>query len=60
MFIAREEIEGLMRDLLYVDAPPTGQIKLTDWARANAARLGVKYASELARHRNRSAPYANL
>ena len=28
--ITREEIDGLMADLLYVDAPPVGKTKLTD------------------------------
>ncbi len=60
VFITREEIDGLMRDLLYVDAPPAGQTKLTDWARAHAATLGVKYASELARRRDRLTNYENL
>lgn len=58
--ITRDEIEGLMRGLLCANSPPAGKTRLTDWARANAATLGVKYASELARHRNRSAPYENL
>ncbi|MEW5719679.1 MAG: NAD-dependent epimerase/dehydratase family protein [Chloroflexota bacterium] len=60
VFITREEIEGLMRELLYVDAPPAGQTKLTDWARAHAATLGVRYASELARRRDRLTNYENL
>jgi uncharacterized protein YbjT (DUF2867 family) len=60
VFITCEEIDGLMRDLLYVDAPPAGQTKLTDWARAHAATLGVKYASELARRRDRLTNYENL
>lgn len=47
--ITREEIEGLMADLLYVDAPPAGSTKLTTWAREHAATLGKHYASELAR-----------
>jgi NADH dehydrogenase len=47
--ITREEIAGLMADLLYVDAPPAGAIKLTEWARAHANSLGRRYASELAR-----------
>lgn len=51
VFITREEIEGLMADLLYVDAPPTGTIRLTDWARKHAATLGAAYASELGRRR---------
>jgi len=47
--ITREEIGGLMADLLCVDAPPTGSTRLTDWARTNRATLGTRYASELAR-----------
>lgn len=47
--ITRDEIDGLMADLLYVDAPPAGTIRLTDWAAAHADTLGVHYASELAR-----------
>ncbi len=55
-----EEIEGLMADLLHVDAPPAGETKLTDWAREHAGQLGVRYASELARRRNRSEAYERL
>ena len=44
------EVKGLMADLPYVDAPPTGEIKLTDWAKENADNLGIRYESELARH----------
>jgi len=47
--ITREEIEGLMADLLYVDAPPAGTTRLTDWAKRHADSLGRHYASELAR-----------
>jgi uncharacterized protein YbjT (DUF2867 family) len=60
VFITREEIEGLMRGLLYVDAPPAGQTKLTDWARDHAETLGVKYASELARRKDRQRAYSEL
>lgn len=51
VLIIREEIEGLMADLLYVDAPPVGKTRLTDWARKHADSLGKHYASELARRR---------
>jgi NADH dehydrogenase len=47
--ITREEIKGLMADLLYVDAPPAGETRLTDWAAAHASSLGKRYANELAR-----------
>ena len=51
VLITRPEIEGLMADLLYVDSPPAGQTKLTEWAKQNAASLGRRYASELGRRR---------
>lgn len=51
VMITWEEVEGLMADLLYVDAPPVGTTKLTDWAKEHVASLGVHYASELARRR---------
>jgi len=56
-FITREEIRGLMDELLYVTTPPTGKTPLTDWMRKNAATLGLRYASELNRRRDRQTPY---
>lgn len=55
--ITAEEIDGLMSDLLYVDAPPAGRTRLTDWARQHADQLGRRYASELARRRDRMRAY---
>ena len=55
--ITREEIAGLMANLLYVDAPPAGATKLTDWVAAHADTLGRRYANELARRRDRRAAY---
>jgi NADH dehydrogenase len=49
--VTRDEIRGLMHNLLYVDAPPAGTTKLTDWAKQNASQLGRHYASELARRK---------
>ena len=57
VMITREEIKGLMADLLYTDAPPAGVTKLTAWAREHAATLGQHYASELARRKNRQSAY---
>jgi uncharacterized protein YbjT (DUF2867 family) len=56
-FITREEIDGLMADLLFVDSPPTGKTKLTEWAREHAATLGKRYSSELARRKDRAVDY---
>ncbi len=58
VLITREEITGLMAGLLYVDAPPAGTTRLTDWARENAATLGARYSSELARRRPGPRPAA--
>jgi NADH dehydrogenase len=43
------EIQGLMQERLFVDGPPAGTTRLTDWARQHAAKLGACYVSELAR-----------
>ena len=56
-FITREEIRGLMAELLYVGTPPVGKTALTAWMKKNAATLGLRYASELDRRRNRQMPY---
>jgi uncharacterized protein YbjT (DUF2867 family) len=47
--VTRDEIAGLMNNLLYVNTAPTGATQLTAWATENAAHLGRHYASELAR-----------
>jgi uncharacterized protein YbjT (DUF2867 family) len=57
VMITREEIKGLMADLLHVDSPPQGTTKLTDWIREHADSLGMKYTSELARRKDRSKEY---
>ena len=51
--ITREEIQGLMDGLLHVDAPSAGTTRLTAWVAAHKPSLGIRYASELARRRNR-------
>lgn len=57
VFLTRAEIDGLMQDLLWTTSQPTGSIRLTDWASDNAHRLGLRYASELGRRRDRSCSY---
>lgn len=44
-----DEIKGLMEGLLYVNSPPTGETRLTDWAKENASWLGSRYFSEIGR-----------
>ena len=55
--VTKEEIEGLMADLLYVDAPPAGHTVLTDWIRSHADTLGRSYTSELARRKDQVSAY---
>jgi NADH dehydrogenase len=58
--VTREEIAGLMAGLLSVDSPATGTTRLTDWVRQHADTLGRRYASELARRRDRRRAYGDL
>ncbi|MEW5960532.1 MAG: NAD-dependent epimerase/dehydratase family protein [Chloroflexota bacterium] len=57
VIITREEIDGLMANLLYVDSPPAGVTKLTEWIKRNATTLGRSYTSELARRKDRVSAY---
>jgi NADH dehydrogenase len=60
VMITRDEVEGLMADLLVTSSPPAGSTRLTDWAREHADTLGKHYASELARRKNRQVEYGQL
>lgn len=57
VFITQEEIEGLMSDLLYTVARPSGWTKLSEWLLSNAYSLGKHYANELARRKDRRKSY---
>ncbi len=58
--ITREEAIGLMRGILASDAPPTGSIRLTEWARAHREELGRRYASEVGRRVKRDVAYEKV
>jgi NADH dehydrogenase len=60
ILITKEEIKGLMADLLYVDSKPTGKIKLSQWIEDNKEILGKNYRSELARRRDHLKSYQEL
>jgi uncharacterized protein YbjT (DUF2867 family) len=57
VMITREEIKGLMDNLLYVDSPAAGATKLTEWAAAHSETLGLCYTSELSRRTEREGEY---
>jgi len=48
--ITKDEIKGLMSNLLVSQGPPTGKTRLSEWLEKNAHIIGIKYASELDRH----------
>jgi len=57
VMITREEIKGLMADLLVTNSPPAGKTVLTDWIQNHADSLGKRYTSELARRKDRTIEY---
>ena len=57
VIITRDEITGLMNSLLYVDSPPVGKTKLTEWVKEHRDSLGRKYTSELARRKDLESEY---
>jgi uncharacterized protein YbjT (DUF2867 family) len=58
--LTRDEVRGLMAGLLATDSPATGSTRLSNWITRNAPNLGKRYASELARRRNREDSYEVL
>jgi uncharacterized protein YbjT (DUF2867 family) len=48
--LTRDEIRGLMTNLLVTDSPPNAATRFSEWLLSNADKIGSAYASELARH----------
>lgn len=55
--VTREELRGLMEGRLYVDAPPLGTTKLTEWINRHRDTLGCHYTNEMARRIDRFSEY---
>ena len=47
--LTRDEVRGLMANLLVSQAPPTAPTRFSEWLRRNAEFFGIRYASEVAR-----------
>jgi uncharacterized protein YbjT (DUF2867 family) len=47
--LTKDEIRGLMADLLMTQGPATAPAKLSEWLGTHATEIGARYASELAR-----------
>ncbi len=52
-----DEVKGLMQERLYVDSPPLGATKLSEWVRGARDTIGRDYASELGRRLDRKRDY---
>lgn len=50
VLLTPEEMDGLMAGLLVSSEPPRCKTRLADWLEENKKSVGVRYASELARH----------
>ena len=48
--LTRDEVEGLMANLLVSGGAPTGKTRLSDWLEENAGTVGTQYFSELKGH----------
>jgi len=48
--LTKDEIRGLLDNLLVTTGPATGQMPLSEYLEQNRGRVGVRYASELKRH----------
>ena len=48
--LTRDELDGLLSNLLVSHHPATARTRLDDWLGQNAAHIGAKYTSELSRH----------
>jgi len=50
VMLTRDEIRGLMTNLLVTESPPNAATRFSQWLASNADKIGIAYASELARH----------
>ena len=50
VLLTRQELDGLMANLLVSSRPPLGAARLAEWLEQHRASVGARYASELKRH----------
>lgn len=50
VMVTRDELDGLIVELVTTEGPETGTRRLTEWLAQNAAAVGKRYASEVSRH----------
>jgi len=50
VLLTRNELKGLMDEMLTSEQDPNGQTKFSDWLESNKSTIGGSYSSEVARH----------
>ena len=50
IILTRDELQGLMEELLTSDQTPNGMTRFSDWLESNSNELGSAYSSEIDRH----------
>jgi uncharacterized protein YbjT (DUF2867 family) len=50
VMLTGDEIRGLMTNLLVTESPANAATRFSEWLGSNADKIGIAYASELARH----------
>jgi uncharacterized protein YbjT (DUF2867 family) len=50
VMVTKDELDGLMAELVTTEGPATGTRGLTEWLARNATVVGKRYASEVSRH----------
>jgi NADH dehydrogenase len=58
--VTKEEIAGLMQNLLVTNSSPVGHTPLSRWVMENNSILGLRYSSEIARRRDRVRSYEEI
>jgi len=59
VLLTKDEVSGLMANLLISKQVPTGRTSLREWLHDNVKEIGLKYASEVERHYRGTASILN-
>jgi uncharacterized protein YbjT (DUF2867 family) len=57
ILLTRDEVKMVKDNLMFSGRPPLARTRLSEWCRENVDTLGVRYASEIARRKDRSSSY---
>ncbi|HOK54126.1 MAG TPA: NAD(P)H-binding protein [Armatimonadota bacterium] len=57
VILTKEEVEGLIADLLVSNQPPTGWTALSEWLSENNTWIGKQYMSEIKKHYSQSSQH---